>query len=98
MEVYEDMENIASDAPNTSGALNATTNNEGKENETGSWKRQEIYQIETGNQSRNAKVLKAAGGKRQIETRQSAKDQSASMTALKLIAKQRMDKKAQLER
>lgn len=61
-------------------------------------KKQRIYQIEAKNQSKNAKVLKAAGGKRQIETRQSRKDQSASMTALKFIAKVRVDKKAQLER
>lgn len=69
MEVYEDMENDASGA---SGAPNATTNNEGKENETGSRKGQGICQIAAGNRSRNAGVLKAAGVKRQIETRQSA--------------------------
>ncbi len=94
MEVYEDMENDAPDAP---GAPNATTNIEGQENETGR-KGQGIRQIAVGNRSGNAGVLKAAGGgKGKIETRQSAKDQPASITALKLIAKQGANEKAQPE-
>lgn len=85
MEMYEDMEN---DAPNAPDAPNATTNIEGKENETESRKRQGIRQIAVGNRSGNAGVLKAAGGgKGKIKTRQSLKDRPASITALKLIAK-----------
>ena len=50
-----------------------------------------------GNRSGNAGVLKAAGGKGKLETRQSAKDRPASITALKLIPKQGADEKAELE-
>ncbi len=92
--MYEDLENDAPVAPN---APNATTNIEGKENEIGSRKRQGTRQIAVGNRSGNAGVLKAAGGKGKLETRQSAKDRPASITALKLIAKQGADEKAELE-
>ena len=90
----------APDASNASGAPNATTNIEGKENEAGSRKGRGIRQIVVGNRSGKAGVLKATGGvggKGKIETRQSAKDRTASITARKLIAKQGADEKAQLE-
>lgn len=94
MEVYEDLEIDAPDVPN---APNATTNMEEKENETRSRKRQGTRQIAVGNRSGSAGILKAAGGKGKIEMRHSAKDRSASITALKLIAKQGAGEKAQLD-
>lgn len=101
IEVYEDMESDAPDAPDASVAPNAptaTTGIEGKENEVGGRKRQTRRQIAVGNRSGNAGVLKAAGNKGKLETRQSAKDRPASITALKLIAKQGADEKAELEK
>lgn len=76
----------------------ATTNIEGKENEIGSRKGRKIRQAVVGNRSGHAEIFKAAGGvKGKIETRQTAKDRPTSITALKLIAKQGADEKAQLE-
>lgn len=101
MEVYEDMESDALDAPDAPdafGAPNATTNIEGKENEIGGRKGQKLRRAAVGNRSGHAGVFKAAGGgKGKVETRQSAKDRSTNITALKLIAKQGADEKAQLE-
>lgn len=94
MEVYEDIESDALDVPN------ATTGIEGKENEVGSRKGQGIRQTTIANRPGNAGIFKAANGargKRKIETRQSVKDQPVSITALKLIAKQGADEKAELE-
>lgn len=97
MEVYEDMESDAPDAPGAANAPNATTNIEGKENETGVWK-EGIRQIAARNRSGIARVLRPAGGsKGRSEARQNAKDRPVSIAALKLIAEQGADEKAQLE-
>lgn len=61
MEMYENMENNILNIPNTYDAFgisNTITNIDGKEYETGSWKRQEICQIVTKNRSKNARVFK----------------------------------------
>ena len=57
MEVYEDMESDAPDAPDAFGAPNATTNIEGKENEIGGRKGQKLRRAAVGNRSGHAGVF-----------------------------------------
>lgn len=101
IEMYKDMKSNVPDAFNALNIRNTTTDIEGQENKMRGQKEQGLRRITTRNRLANAEILKTAdgaGGKKKIEIRQSMKDEPVSITILKLIIKQEVNEKVQLEK